>query len=545
MKKIINKVLLSGIVASMTLASVSCADDYLDTKPTSSTSSADAVGTTENAYGALNGIAALMCTQHQLFGQGWCGENYIMTKMEAFPSQSFAYNQFSQGWSVIMNQEWNYRPDTSYGSYAWYYYYSIIGGANTIIENIDAAEGFAADKKFIKGAALAFRAYAYEKLTRYYCNRWDDSDNGEGRGLVLRLDQSTGDLPYSSLGKTIEQIYKDCQNAIALFEESGIERNPSEVWIPNKNVAHAVYARAALLRQDYQTALTQAKLAREGFPLMSNSEYASGFCNPTREWIFGSYAGETENMWYYTFGTQFACNGYYTTATNYGSGAIERLLINRIPNEDVRKKLFITEDKFPGYDFSDKNNVHPTFAVLGLGNEDLWDDVASYIESVTPAGLPEAYASGYFYLGGQLKFWVFGMPGISYLPFIRSSEMLLIEAEANYFLPGGESAAQAALVELNATSGRNPNYTCTKTGEDLFEEIHDYRELELWGEGFSWSDYKRWNRSIYRVSIANGGNHHAAISGKEIKPSDGNKWTWAVPQGETEYNGALDVPVVE
>lgn len=539
MKKVINKILLGGLVAGMALTSVSCADDYLDTKPTSSTGSVDAIGTTENGYGSLNGISALMCKQHQLFGQGFCGENYIMTKMEAYPSQSFAYNQMSPGWSVIMNQEWNYRTNTSYGTYAWYYYYSIIGGANAIIANIDGASGLQADKKFIKAAALTFRAYAYEKLTRYYCNRWADSNNGAGQGLVLRLDQSTGDLPYSTLLQTVDRIYKDCQDAITLFEESGIDRVPAEIWIPNKNVAHAVYARTALIREDWQTALDQAKLARVGFPLMSNDEYKAGFCNPTKEWIFGSYAGATENMWYYTFGTQFSCNGYYANNTHYGSGAIERLLINRIPNEDVRKSLFITEDKFPGYDLTDPANMQQTWGYLGAGNDALWEEVADYVASVTPSGLAPAYVTGYFYLGGQLKFWVFDSPGLSYLPFIRSSEMVLIEAEANYNLPGGEAAAQAALVELNATSGRNPNYTCTKTGADLFEEIHDYRELELWGEGFSWSDYKRWNRSIKRVSLADGGNHHAAICQKEIKPEDGNKWTWAVPEGETEYNGAL------
>ena len=32
---------------------------------------------------------------------------------------------------------------------------------------------------------------------------------------------------------------------------------------------------------------------------------------------------------------------------------IGRELINRIPNNDARKALFLTEDKFPGYNFND------------------------------------------------------------------------------------------------------------------------------------------------------------------------------------------------
>jgi hypothetical protein len=156
---------------------------------------------------------------------------------------------------------------------------------------------------------------------------------------------------------------------------------------------------------------------------------------------------------------------------------------------------------------------------------------------MTPSGLERAYQSGYFYLDGQLKFWVFDTPGVGYLPFIRSSEMVLVEAEANYFL-GNTTEAQNALVELNATSGRNPEYTCSLTGEDLFNEIKDYREVELWGE-CSWSDYKRWNLPMSRATFANGGSAHAA-SAVTVNPDEANMWTWDVPLNETDYNDDLN-----
>ncbi len=135
---------------------------------------------------------------------------------------------------------------------------------------------------------------------------------------------------------------------------------------------------------------------------------------------------------------------------------------------------------------------------------------------------PGSPLSGWLYVsGGQLKFYVFDTPGVSYLPFIRSSEMVLVEAEANYFL-NDETAARAALVELNATSGRNPEYTCDKSGEALWNEIMDYRELELWGEGFAWSDYKRWNRDIVRHSFAEGGNAHISVAKPFLPPVSTN-----------------------
>ena len=545
MKKIINKLFAGSLLAGMMLVS-SCAGDYLDTAPTDSTGATDAVGTTANAMKALNGIAKIMTTQHSYFGGGFAGENNIMIQYESYPSENYNYNYYASGWSPIFNQEFHTRTNSIYDAYAWYYYYTIAGNANTILANIDNAEGTEAERNFVKASALTFRAYAFEKLVHYYCWRWQDSNNGASQGIVLRLDESTGGQGYATLAETYAQIYKDLDEAIMLFEQSGMDRNASQVWMPNINVAHAIYARAALTKQDYTKALTEAKLARQNYPLMSNAEYHAGFCNPTSEWIFGSFGSAQENNWYWSYRTQYACNGYYANAAGAanGAGSIGRELINRIPNNDARKALFLTEDKFPGYNFNDGSAMDLGYGILGMGDDEkkadaLWEEAAAYCQKMAVSGLEAPYQAGYMYLGGQLKFYVFDTPGVSYLPFIRSSEMVLVEAEANYFL-NDETAARAALVELNATSGRNPEYTCDKSGEALWNEIMDYRELELWGEGFAWSDYKRWNRDIVRHSFAEGGNAHISVA-KTIPASGVNKWTWDVPLNETDYNDELNL----
>lgn len=547
MKKIINKLFAGSLLAGMMLVS-SCAGDYLDTAPTDSTGATDAVGTTANAMKALNGIAKIMTTQHSYFGGGFAGENNIMIQYESYPSENYNYNYnyYASGWSPIFNQEFHTRTNSIYDAYAWYYYYTIAGNANTILANIDNAEGTEAERNFVKASALTFRAYAFEKLIHYYCWRWQDSNNGASQGIVLRLDESTDGQGYATLAETYTQIYKDLDEAIMLFEQSGMDRNASQVWMPNINVAHAIYARAALTKQDYTKALTEAKLARQNYPLMSNAEYHAGFCNPTSEWIFGSFGSAQENNWYWSYGTQYACNGYYANAAGAanGAGSIGRELINRIPNDDARKALFLTEDKFPGYNFNDGSAMDLGYGILGMGDDAekadaLWEEAAAYCQKMAVSGLEAPYQAGYMYLGGQLKFYVFDTPGVSYLPFIRSSEMVLVEAEANYFL-NDETAARASLVELNATSGRNPEYTCDKSGEALWNEIMDYRELELWGEGFAWSDYKRWNRDIVRHSFAEGGNAHISVA-KTIPASGVNKWTWDVPLNETDYNDELNL----
>ena len=543
MKNYINKIFGCAILASATLLA-SCGSDYLETKPTASVSSTDAVATTDMAYKALNGIARCQTTQHYAFTQGFAGENAIMRLYENLPSQNYNYNYYASGWAPIHNQTFHNRTSTIYDGYAWYYYYQLIGQANRIIAHIDAATGSDEDKKFIKASALAFRAYSYEKLIHYYCYRWQDSNNGASQGVVLRLDESTGDAPFATLAETVAQIYKDCQDAITLFGESGIDRPADQVWIPNVNVAHAVYARAALFSQDYQTAVDQAKLAKKGYPLMSNDSYAAGFCEPTSEWIMGSYGDDSENNWYWSYGTQGACNGYYATADGNptGAGTIGHELISRIPNNDARKQNFLTEDKFPNLDLSKESPYYYTFGILGMMDDDIYEQADSIVKAHQAKGLTTPYQAGFYYLDANLKFFVKAQPGVGYVPFIRSSEMVLIEAEANYFL-GKTAEAQAALVELNATSGRNPEYTCTKTGEELLSEIQDYRCLELWGEGFEWSDFKRWNKAVVRHSFAQGGNAHASVA-ITINPEDGNKWTWDVPLNETDYNADATAPKI-
>lgn len=512
-----------------------CSDSFLDSTPTQSTSTSTVFENTGNMKQAVNGIAHLMRARHTAWALGCNGENRIKTFYNEYASQEFRYNGFAPGWSIIMNGT-QYSNTSTHSGYPWAYYYELIFNANTIIAHADEAAGDVKEKDFYKAQALTFRAYSYAKLLELYSFRWQDTKEGTTSGVVLRLDESKKDLPLSTVAECYAQIYKDLDDAIGLYSASGIERQADEVWLPDVHVAYAVYARAALNRQDYKTALEMAKKARSGYPLMSNEDYLAGFCRPTSEWIFGSYGDVSEDTGDKgTFGSQFACNGYYASNTRVGAGEIEKELTDRLPTGDLRMKLFLTADKFPGYDLYDGKNMD--FNDGFLQTDELKEKARAYIDSVTPAGLAKAYQYGdYYRLNSQLKFWVFASPGVSYLCHIRSSEMVLIEAEANYFL-GDEPAARASLEELNTASKRNPQYTCTASGESLFQEIVDYRELELWGEGFNWYDIKRWNRDVVRKSFAEGGNCHPATA--TTLPAGGSTWTWSIPEIETDYNGSI------
>lgn len=549
MNKIIKYIF--GVVAGVAVLT-SCSEDYLNTAPTAEVGTTTAFENTTNIANVVNGIAEIMTTQHSYFGQGFNGEGYVMMRIGEYTGPYYVYAGMGSGWAPIINMQWLYRDDSHYIYYAWYYYYSIISNANDVIANIDAAEGLETEKQFLKAQALTYRAYSYWRLCTIYACRWIDSNNGEADGVVLRLEPTTGECPVASLKTCYDQIFADLDEAVKLFDQSGMDRSASDVWQPNKAVANAVWARAALEVQDWDTAAAKAVEARANYPLMDNAAYGAGFATPTSEWIWGSYGDATEQLYYWSYGTQYAYNGYYAGASSYGAGSIERNVINQIPDTDFRKNLFVHEGVFAAagvdlqtlidkYCYAD-GLVYPYGGGAdGTGLNDAYKAGIAHIEKYAGINNDEnpAYDSGYYYVGAQLKIGVIAQPGVHYVPFIRSSEMYLIEAEAEYRKgASGAAKAQAALVALNATSGRNPGYTCTKTGDELFEEIKLYRAFELWGEGFSWFDYKRWGLGFTRKAFGDGGSWNVA-NAMTFAPTDCNEWIYAIPKIETDYNKAF------
>jgi hypothetical protein len=121
------------------------------------------------------------------------------------------------------------------------------------------------------------------------------------------------------------------------------------------------------------------------------------------------------------------------------------------------------------------------------------------------------------------------------VPYMRSAEMYLIEAEAKARL-GQTAPAQTALFTLNKS--RNPNYVqTTKTGQELIDEILFYRRIEFWGEGFRFTDLKRMNLPMIRTGIPN---HQTTIVQIFEVPAGDIKWEFLFPQDEIDANKAIN-----
>lgn len=507
------KIYLMGACAALLFAS--CSEDYLETKPTDAASQETILTSTANLKLAVNGLSKMMTVQY-LRQQGANGEGTIKTWYGNYPGNDYQKSKLT-GWASLMNAEHHERSTSFYAYYPWFYYYKLVGNANKIIVSVDAASGEEADKKFIKAQALTFRAYSFFMLSQLYSKRWVDSNQGASRGIVLRIDDSTGSLACSTLGQTYEQIYKDLDEAITNYTASGKHRAANANYAPDLNVAYAVYARAALTREDWANAAKYAALARDGYPLMDTKAYASGFNTPTSEWIWSVYNSTEETLHYYSFFAFEGSNGSGSTCRNFPS-AISKELYDQIPATDIRKGMFLD----PGTMAYNKST--------GAADKDL--------QKYTKAKYGDKlFSTSAIYAYMQFKRQNVEQPGVGQFSLFRSSEMYLIEAEADCHL-GKEAEARALLTALVKDSKRDPSFSTDKTGSELLDQVRLYRRVELWGEGYDWFDYKRWNLPIERHAANKGGSFHAQFA-VTIKPEDKNAWTWVIPNKEVDYNSAI------
>ncbi len=566
MKKI--NIIKGLTVAVLAGGMASCSENYLTLEPQTEIKNAEAVGSPEAKKNAVYGMCQSMYQQYSsLYSYRWFnGEPWLsMFYGEVVGQDYFSYfwtrsDQNVPNWTRMTNQ-------TATATYvAWSYCYGLISQANNICDATPVDQIEDEETAFRIAQAKTLRAHAYTRLLQIYGPRWADSENGTVKTVVLRKSAAdpNGDVnaPLAPMKDVLDFIYKDLDEAIALYEDSGKFR--SYEWEPDIEIAQGLYARAALLKDDWQTAQAMANAAREYYPIMSPSEYASGFAEPNGEWMWTNSPAPA-GMYFASFGASYACNGAYPCRwQSIGAGAINYDLYRQMDPNDMRCDLFFTPDKVsdPANEALFWDSRYCTSSSMDInkwsnngGNVkpgplayDLYVMGAQIYNRVGAAkGWPYPYSNPAYggYLpygtlapfGAQFKFWSQDYYGSSAFPFMRGAEMLLIEAEAACH-NSDYTTAQNCLYELNRNriSGYQKS---TKTGDALLEEVKLNRRIELWGEGFNWFDYKRWNepivRNSWRANDPTSNNIPASQAGVyDVTKARG--WRWTIPRNETQYN---------
>jgi hypothetical protein len=256
-----------SLLFALWLGLASCEKEFLETKPTSSVSDQVVFTTTTDGWKAIEGMHRLL--YRQMYGsQALGGISGNMIFMDALGEDLVMTGQ-SNGWFINEYRWINHRLVTSNICYYNYlYFFTFISNANQILAQIDKATGSDADKKAIRGQALAYRSWAYFMMIQLFGERFDKTKANDGLGLPMKLEPSLESTPRVSVAAVYTQINKDIDDAIALL--GAARRDRSHI---NVNVAKGFKARIALAQQNWGVAAQMASEARQGFTLMSTTQY--------------------------------------------------------------------------------------------------------------------------------------------------------------------------------------------------------------------------------------------------------------------------------
>lgn len=557
----------------MAPALVSCSDSYLDETPLTEFTAEDIKASEAGSVAAAMGLLRQMQHQYSDLKNGninISGETYLSTVYgegigpDSNPTETTYY-------MLSGLKPANFRlPSGWWGTWMYRYAYSIIGSANIILDDIkdDTVDS---NELWLKGTALTMRAHCYTRLMQVYAPRWADSDNGNKYCIILRLHAGEeNDHPFNTCNEVYDQLYKDLDEAIRCFEKTDKKRTKDELFMVDENVARGIYARLALLKNDYATAQKMAHDARQKFPIMASDDYLNGFSTVTSETMW-SPVMDYLDIWYWNFGAHYACNGHYSSVKWGYTFCMDYQLYKHLKASDVRSKLYfgpLTVEHAP--DLAKKHDVSKAdffnkslysqqralVSITGSGtkpkgkNLAMWNFIQDY--GLTFADLRPKEDKGIYVLnkyglalGTQFKFQ--GLDdGYSscWIPYMRGAEMLLIEAEAAC-QNGDNATAQSCLKELMAK--RDKTYNFSGTGAELLAEVKLQRRIELWGEGFNWFDYKRWGEVIqFRTFNENFDEMGCFVKAfaATYQPDYMNGWRAAIPQNEFTYNKAADPSLV-
>jgi hypothetical protein len=462
-----------------------CKKEFLETRPTTSVDAGSAITTVENAKASLNGIHRSMFMGYGSQGSFGQGTNMINSDVLG---DDYVFSGQSNGWFLTMYRWLDHRNANGGSTFPYQFYYRIISNANVIINGIDKTVGLPADKNNILGQALTYRAWSYFNLVQLYGKRFVKGGANDGLGVPLVLTNTTEPQARSTVAEVYTQINKDLTAAEGLLNNTRPDKSNL-----NLSVVLGIQARVALTQQEWATAATKAAAARAGYTLMNTAaQFADGSATWTNpEWMWGSSQIDDQTE-YFTAYLAYISYNYNSTNIRTNPKLISRSLYTTMDANDLRRALWV---------------VAPTTA-----------------NSVTPpGGTRVAYMNQKFKAKSDAN-------SVGDIPYMRASEMFLIEAEA---LAHNSNEAGSKTVFTTFMKTRVPSYvSSTLTGAAYLTEIMNSRRVELWGEGFRFYDLKRLNLPLDR----NGSNHNSALAVAFSVPAGDNLWQWLIPQSEINAN---------
>lgn len=376
----------------------------------------------------------------------------------------------------------DYNLENRFASYRrtrlmWALFYKMVSSSNDFLEKY-FKETPTEELVHLKAEVLALRGIAYFHLVNYYQLTY--KGNEDKPGVPLILSSSDTKKPRAKVSEVYNQIIEDLTFAV----DKG-KHTPTNKKDADKKVAAAYLAKAYAAMEDWANVEKYAKIAIEGenfsvptnFYKADNADVLWGaFINSETSTIYASFFSHMDNT----------INGYTGALEVYKT--IHNKLYDKILDADARKKWFLK--KGPSTPEMYKNL--PDYS--GLKFNSLADFTGDYI-------------------------------------YIRTADpyLLLVEALAN------QSKPEAATVLKEFLSSRGISDEVDNHTSDLLEFVKLQRRIELWGEGTSLFDVKRWDLPINRG--VDGTNHRKKIN--IPNPKSSYDLVYQIPKREIEQNPDL------
>lgn len=532
------------LFAILVIAMTSCSDDFLETKPTDAISAADALATADNMALIINGLHRGLYSQSQTVLPGansaragnhfWIpmGDNLVGGVIHSARANNLSWQNTTQ-WI-------DHTVETSLtNEIFWYHCYHIIASANAIINK--ATDGSIPEDDRLReiiGQAYTYRAYAYFRLIQHYAKGYliGTPATDPGVPILFSSDPPFESAPRSTVQQVYDQIESDLDAAISSFENATPRPSSSAADKSHLNidVAYGLKARMALATGDWATAAASAVTARQDYPIMNEEDWKSGF-NTTLlpEVIWGSNVISTETTFFRSY-FYLMSNTFNGSQIRNNPKIIDRRLYDQIPDTDYRKDLFVKDapnsnssaaNGEGGWD----NNTNPLYTT-----EEEFNNAIDSIKSLY--GLVSGHNT-HPYMHFKMRNKNPGTIDPDDIIYMRSSEMYLIEAEAKAMMddvPG----AQAALKPLGEERDSAYDVTIYDTQAKLMEHIKFQRGIELWGEGFGYTDKIRWDEGFDHGADGGSGASQVLYQNgyMQEKPSINSDWVFKIPQAEIDAN---------
>ena len=270
---------------------------------------------------------------------------------------------------------------------------------------------------------------------------------------------------------------------------------------------------------------------------MSEDDWLSGFnSNNLSEVIWGSHVIAVETTFFRSY-FYLASNTFNGSQIRNNPKIADRRMVDAIPATDFRGQVFLPDAPNSNTSASNgeggwENNTNPLYTT-----EAEFDAAIKAIKD--EYGLVSGH-NVHPYMHFKLKQANPGTIDPDDVIYMRSAEMYLNEAEAEA-MQGNIGAAQTALQTLVETRDSAFDATAYTTQAELMDQIKFQRRLELWGEGFGYTDHIRWDEGVDHA--ANGGSGASQVLYQEAwqidPPSINDRWIFKIPQAEIDANPNL------